>query len=167
MATVSAWSAEQSVRFIRSLRAKITSLVGDDADTIRDTIEGEVEIEAVAGALIKAYGETKAQAAGLAAYAKEIAEKQREFEDRAQHYRDLIFEALTAAEQQQVRTLFGTASISAGRDRTVVHDESILPAWMFRSEPDLAQVKAALTAGEVVPGAAIEKGPPSLTIRVK
>ena len=39
------WAAECAIRFMKALRGKLEAQVGDDEEVIRDTIEGEVDVD--------------------------------------------------------------------------------------------------------------------------
>lgn len=62
-----------------------------------------------------------------------------------------------------------TVSVQAGRPGVVVTDAAALPTEYVRVEtsPDLTKIKAALARGEVIPGAELTNGAPSIIVRTK
>jgi hypothetical protein len=164
----SGWDAVQATRFIGHLRARLTTLMQDDPDeeVIRDTIEGEIDLEAICNRLLEERGSALAKAACFKALASKYAEYASVAAARADRYDTYLLEAMLAARQQKVACDLGTISVAQGRMSTKVVDEAKLPPWFFKSTPDVVKVKAAIEKGETVPGAEVVRGPDYLTIRL-
>jgi hypothetical protein len=62
-----------------------------------------------------------------------------------------------------------TVSISAGRPRPIVTDESAIPAMFIRtiSAPNMQLISAAVREGNIPPGVEISNSAPTLTVRTK
>jgi hypothetical protein len=63
----------------------------------------------------------------------------------------------------------GTVSRTKPRQKIVIEDPSEIPSQLMRitETPDLTAIKQQLEAGEFVPGATVEVGNPSVTVRIK
>ncbi len=176
---------------MKILRARLED-VTDDNEVICDTIEGEVDIDAVLNALIGSRAETLARAEGLKAYIEQL----RESVDRAEKYADrietLIMEALNAAGIPKWSGLKGGAAIVPGGLSVEVINEALIPVGFWKrpdpvidksairplllaaheqcqeitGNPALTddERKSALAEVKGVPGAQLKQGSPTLRI---
>jgi Siphovirus Gp157 len=75
---------------------------------------------------------------------------------------------MEVAELKKLATPAATLSLKANPPSCVVYDEDILPKQylVFQApKPDKNAIKAALKAGESVPGASLSNQPDSLSVR--
>ena len=81
----------------------------------------------------------------------------------------LALEACGGPGAATVETEHHTARLNPGGKRVEITDEKALPAdcWRVKQEPDKALVKAFLSKGQTVPGAALVQSPSSLVITSK
>jgi hypothetical protein len=171
--TISAWSAQCAVQYIQGLRQKLQAMLAGgeedviaDLDVIRDTIEGEVDVEAVTAALIKAHEEAKADEVKFKSLEAQYCEARKCAEARKERFRNLIEVALRAAGQESVRTWLGTARIQQGRKTIQIIDASKLPPdpEFWRMEPNKSAVVEAFKAGKLIPGVEEVEGDPFLVV---
>jgi Siphovirus Gp157 len=69
--------------------------------------------------------------------------------------------------QAKVAQPMGTISRTKPRLSLRIVSEADIPSQLCKSVPDSAAIKAQLEAGETVPGAVLEAGEASITVRVK
>lgn len=158
----------QEVAALVALRQHITRSLTDDEVAIRDTIEGETDLDRLFGALVQLEGETRAEAAALLDYMGELKERREGIERRAERLRELLTIAMQASGQQTWRTPYGTVTMPKPRDNVIVVNEALLPEWAWRQpEPvvDKSQINERVRAGESVPGVELRTADPSVTIR--
>jgi hypothetical protein len=72
---------------------------------------------------------------------------------------------MTAARQHKVKLPVATLSILAGRPGVVIDDVAALPQGFTRLEPVKSAIKQSIENGEDVPGAHLEAGPDTVSIR--
>ena len=148
----------------------------DDAETI-DAETGEiirVDLSAELDALRMAREEKLENVAcwvknlsayidGAKAEEKNLADKRRAAERRVESLKAWLLAAMTRADGTTDRLKTARASISVRRNPpTTVGDDELLP-WTYKTvkqviTPDKAAIKAALLAGQEVPGAHLEYG---------
>ncbi len=162
----SRWAAEQGVSFIKALRGRIEAMVGDDEQAIRDTIEGEVDVDPIMEKLIGLRQEAKAMAASRKELAQRYAEACKADEARAEKVETLILECLQASGQEQWKGAAGTASIRQGSWSCEILDATHIPLQYMKPVPNVAMIKEDLMAGKEVAGAHVIRGGDTLTIRL-
>jgi hypothetical protein len=195
VSNLSAWAAEHQVKFLKHLRGRLETVVeGDDAlEVIRDTIEGEVDIDAIFNALLGSRAETLARAEGLKTYIAELQGSVDAAERYAERVKTLIYEALVSAGQDGWKGLKGSVSITPGGKSVEVINEALVPhKYWKRPDPVLdkqairplaleaekqreeiagdasltdEERKKKLAAVVGIPGVTVKTGEPTLTIR--
>lgn len=140
----STWASVQVVNFIKALKAHVVSLVGDDEQAIRDTIEGEVDLDGLVSGLLEERAILLAEAVALKALAAARTEAARDKIARAERIESLIAEGLRAASQDQVKVVNGTCSIVAGGLSVEVTDEAIVPFEYFKPKLETGLLRTAL-----------------------
>lgn len=142
--TRTVWHAQQQIAFIESLRKQIATLT-DDAEAIRDTLEGELaagEFEGVISCLLHARAEELAIAEGRAAYIETLEAANRAAKGRAEKIKEMIGAAMRAASQDRYKGALGTVSFGRGRDQVIIEDEAKLPPEYVKPVVDKALVNA-------------------------
>jgi hypothetical protein len=139
----------------------------DDEELLRDMLEGCSDAFEILDRLIAA-----AQGdAALEAAARELAQRQtqraRRFAERVAGYRGAIRLVLDAMGVRKAERPGATVSVSAGRVSVEVFAPADVPSQLRKpGEPDKAAIKAALEAGEDIPGARLVKGADTISMRV-
>jgi hypothetical protein len=72
---------------------------------------------------------------------------------------------MTTANVHKVKLPIATLSIIAGRPGVVIDDVRALPQGFTRLEPVKSAIKQSIENGENVPGAHLEAGPDTVSIR--
>jgi hypothetical protein len=142
----------------------------EDDEVLRaDMIEGETRAFEFLSRLVRSIGATQAIAAGTADYIGELQERKARFERREYALRALITKVLNSAGITKAELAEATVSIRAGVPKVVIINEHEIPREFLRikTEPDKTKIKAAITAHEHVPGAALSNSEATLTIHIK
>jgi hypothetical protein len=179
--TTELWHQHLKLQALKSLRGHLDGLT-DDEQTIRDTIEGETDLDALIGNLIALRQDALAIAEARKDLARRYREGATEQEIRAERIEEMIHQALVAASQHAWSGPVGTASIKRGSISCEITDPMQVPIAYQKAEPDKAAIKRALTemakcsgiAGKLfevftaadLPGARLVRGPDSLMIKI-
>lgn len=157
---------------VEALRADLLKLT-DDEDAIRDTIEGASSIQDMIGQMLASIGQDDALCDGIAAFIKDLQARRSRIEQRIEAKRALVERSMVAASLPKLETPAGTAFLSQRKPQARITSEADIPArfWVQPAPPapklDRAALAEALRAGETVPGAELDNGSVSLTVRVK
>lgn len=157
---------------LTKLRADVAALMAahpelaEDADFAADVIEGETDAAAIVERLIIERREAIANAEAMSKLASEYERLSERWMARADHKRAVVGLVLDATGQAKIKTPAGTASLQAGRVSLELAPDFTPPQGYARVkvEPDKTAIKAALEAGEVMPGARLVTGKPIVRI---
>lgn len=160
---------------LKSVRDQITALMlaqpelADDEVLREDMIEGQTNAKEFLSQLVRKIGATQAIANGTADYIGELQERKARLERREYALRSLIFKVMQTAELKKAELPEATLSVRAGQPKVVIVNEQEIPRDFLRikTEPDKSRIKAAIGAGEHVPGAALSNSEPTLAILTK
>lgn len=154
---------------LAQLAAQLRAEIGDDDATILDTLDGEFDVFDLADALI---GEMLGSR-DLANAARERADEMRRRADRldarADKRRALLVALLRAIGVTKLERPMATISLRTGQVSVLIEDEAAVPTQLCTVRevrtPDKKAIRAALEAGESVPGARLSVGPETVTVR--
>ena len=120
-------------------------------------------------AAIVALDDAEAQAAAEVRAAQARQNTVTDARDKAREALRLALEACGGPGAATVETDHHTARLNPGGKRVEITDEKALPAdcWRVKQEPDKALMKALLTQGKTIAGAALVQSPSSLVITSK
>lgn len=158
---------------LSQLRAAHDALVAanpelaDDAEFLADVIEGETDAVDIMAGLIRERREALAHADAMQALATQYEALSERWAARADHRRKLMAAVLEATGLRKMATPQGTVSVSPGRVSLAL-DEGFEPPQGYartKIEPDKSAIKAALEAGETMPGARLVTGNPIVQVR--
>lgn len=160
-------------QFLTQLRAAHAALIeahpelASDDDFLADVIEGETDAPAIMQRLIIERRESLANGEAMDKLANDYAALSDRWTARAEARRKLMGLVLDAVGLRKMTTPAGTVSVSAGRVSLVLADDFTPPQGYARTriEPDKTAIKAALEAGEVMPGASLVTGKPIVQVR--
>lgn len=129
----------------------------DEAAALEEALQGVVTGYLGATELAKA---AKARATDAAARAQR-------FDNRAARFKGIIQAAMHAMDWRKREWPEATVSLRAPQPGVQIIDETELPEAFVRiaRSPDKEAIRAALKAGETVPGAALTNGMPGIQIR--
>jgi len=142
----------------------------DEDEVLRaDMIEGSTGAFEFLSTIVRKIGATQAIATGTAEYIGELQERKARLERREYSLRGLIAKVMNSAGLTKAELAEATVSIRAGVPRVVITNEHEIPREFLRikTEPDKTKIKAAINAGEAVPGATLSNAEPTLAIHVK
>lgn len=155
-------------RAVRSLVESYPELA-DDAGLRADMIEGETDLHRIASRLVLAKVDADAMAASIKAIRQDYADRQGRYEAKADAARQSLAEIMAIADLPKLELPEATVSRMAGKNSVEITNSRDLPQGFFEIErkPLKLAIKAALHAGENVPGARMVTGPDTITVRVK
>jgi Siphovirus Gp157. len=141
----------------------------EDEQLREDMIVGETEIESIVKRLVKIRTEASAMAAAVKQIKQDNAERQARFERKADGASALLKSLLLAADLDKVTLPEATVSVTKPRTKCVIDDVNKLPQGFYVTErkPKTAEIKAALEAGEQIPGARLELVEEGLMVRTR
>lgn len=146
---------------------------GDDEELVSDAIEGETSLKEVIASVVDEIDEGEVLIAGLKAKEQAFAERRRAIEERNERRRAAIEQAMIATEQDKLLLPTATVFISKRRPGLIVKNEADIPSEFFieqeRPAPKLDKkaLIAALDEGREIPGAELDNGTISLSVRRK
>jgi len=150
---------------VSSYRADLDALnaLDLDAQTYADTLDGmQGALQDKLRAVIAYSLDLEIEATGAAAASKRMKERAESLDSRVKWLRDYALRAMEATGLGEISTDEWAAKIAKKPPAVVIADGIELPAEYVRTtvktEPDKAALKAALTAGAVVPGVSLVAG---------
>jgi len=150
------------------LKEKLIATYGEDADLLRDMVEGETGLHE---AIVKASLELAAvegEKEGIEIAIAKLKARLTRHCERAQGIRDAIQAAMETAELTSLKTPAATLSIRPSPPSVEITDQAALPAIFLKQPPpvpDKNALKASLKSGEAIPGAMLSNQPPALSVR--
>lgn len=157
-------------RAAEGLRAALAAIIDieEDAETVRDTIEGETGLhEAIAG-VMDAIDEDEVFSAGIKAKVEELVKRKARIENRIKRKKVAIEAAMQAGELKRLEIPIATLSLRKVPPALEIIDEDLVPnAFWKLKDPvlDRKSLTSALRNGEAVPGAVLGNGSVSLSVR--
>lgn len=146
---------------------------GDDAELVADSIEGETNLVEALEAAVAEIDECEIVIVGLKAKEEAFEARRKQTEDRVERIRAVIEQAMMATEQYSMRLTTATISLTKRKAGLVITNEPDIPArfWVEQERPapklDKRALAEALAANEAIPGATLDNGSLSLTVRRK
>lgn len=152
----------------RNLLSDMRDLLGDDADLIATTIEGETELTEVASKALGRILELNGMMDGIAGMMASLKDRGERLEQQRDNLRTLLGVAMETGCIKRLETPLATASLRAVPPKAEIIDEAAIPARFWKpQEPKLDKraVLDALKAKEPVPGATLSNG--GMTVSIK
>jgi hypothetical protein len=150
------------------LRERIVAEYGEDADLVRDMIEGSTDIHKLIEWAAHELAAVEGEKEGIDAAIGKMKERLSRHCRKAEAIRGGIQAAMETAELPSLKTPAATLSLRASPPRVEITDLAALPA-IFLTQPapvaDKNAIKAALKGGETIPGAVLSNQPPALSVR--
>lgn len=143
----------------------------DDKELIADTIEGETGLVEAIDAALSEIDECEVIIAGLKAKEQAFEARRKTTEARAERIRALIEQAMVATDQQTLRLPTATISLSRRQPGLVITNEADIPTkfWVEQERPapklDKKALAEALKNNERIPGASLDNGTVSISVR--
>ena len=145
----------------------------DDVELVADVIESETSLHETIAAAVDQIDNLEVMVIGLKAKEEAFADRRKAIEARSESLRAAIEQAMISAEQINIPLPTATVFISKRKPALIVENEAEIPSEFFveqeRPAPKLDKraLAAALADGRAVPGAMLDNGTVSLTIRRK
>lgn len=160
---------------ISSFKAHVASLLDqhpelvEDEDLRADMFEGETDLHQLIDRLLRIKLDADTMAAAVKARKQDIADRQARFERKADGAKALLKDILIAADLPKVTLPDATISITKPRTKVSILDINELPQGFYAVErkAKAAEIKAALEAGEKIPGAELTLGSEGIMVRTK
>lgn len=156
---------------VAEARDTILELLAGDEDVraLTDTLEMVSELPEIADALLAELAETEALAEGLAARQARAKVRLTRLNARAAALRDGLRSLMLASGLRTLERPEGTISLAKGQEVVRYADDFDCPSQLTKRPPpperDGAAIKAALKAGEVIPGAWLERAADNIRVR--
>lgn len=145
----------------------------DDAELVADMIEGETNLVEAIDKAIAEIDECEILIVGLKAKEATFEARRKSVENRAERIRALIEQALVATDQQSMKLPSATLSLAKRAPNVVLLNEADIPSrfWIEQDRPapklDKKALAEALRSKEIIPGATLDNGTISLSVRRK
>ena len=159
---------ELETKAAQRLKEQLVAVYGEDADLIRDSIEGETSLHEAIGRATLELAAVEGEKEGIELAIAKLKARLTRHCDRAAGIREAIFRALEAAELPKLKTPAATLSVRPSPPRVEITEPSLIPAvFKVMAEPtiDKRAIGDALKSGESVPGAMLSNSPPALQVR--
>lgn len=140
--------------------------LADDLDLLSGTIEGETDFDALLDAILEQFFDRVTMKEAVSNRIETLQARVARFDKAAELFKGLARSLVEESGQQSIRRPTATLVISKGRPRLVLDDDFNAQGYMrVKTEPMRADISAALDAGNHIPGARIEQGEPTFSIR--
>lgn len=147
--------------------------VDDDAEFREDTVEGETDIHGAIAQALAEIDEAEILIEGGKAKIEQIGTRVASEQKRVERVRALIERAMVTLELPTMRLPTATLSVAKRKPGLIVTDESAIPTRFYVQPPapppklDKKALLEALNDNEAIPGASLDNGSVSLTVRRK
>ena len=170
--TAPTFTLERQTAGAKSLAADIRARFGDDDDLLADAIEGQTDAMEAVSRLLVWLNERGADVEALKTLEADYAARRRRYEEQVKSARAALATFMDATNLRKIERPEGTLSLrDAGPSVTYSadFDPERLPEELrrWKCEADRPAVKAALEAGQTLPGAVLTNGGTTLAVRVK
>jgi Siphovirus Gp157 len=149
------------------LRATFTEI---DDKTLQDTLEGLSSLPEVLAVVVRSYLDDLSLTAALGMRVANMQERLARFEARAEKKRALVTQVMERAQLKKLQEPDFTVSLRAVPPGLVVSDDAQIPADYWKPQPpklDKRGLLATLSAGENVPGAMLDNGGTTISVRTR
>lgn len=170
MTAPSAFRLEQAIATLQAARARMAE-AGLSPEDIAEAVgpeDGDVrDVREALARLLRHAVLAEATAEAMAELQRRMADRKARFQRQASEARATAFAVMDALGERKVEFPDLTVSIRPGLPRAVVLDVDALPDAFVAIErkPRLREILGALQAGEDVPGAVLNNGIDTLTVR--
>lgn len=143
--------------------------LSEDESLRADILDAETDFHKLIDSLVKRKLDAREMAAGAKARKQEVGERQSRFERQEAGFDTLIKGLMQFADMQKVVLPEATVSITKPRTVVEITDLDAIPQGYakFEKRADKAALKAAMEAGEKIPGAALVLSDDGLMVRTK
>jgi len=151
--------------------AEILAPYRDDEGAYADTLDGETSVMDLIDREIAAMQADEALAGAILAQISAMTARRNRLALRAEAHRKNIGLILRHADLRKAERPLATVSLRPGTVSVRIVDEAEIPSQLMREKvtraPDKAAIKAQIEAGVDVPGATLDPGEETISVRVK
>lgn len=154
----------------RDLVSRLRTLCGDDEQAFLDTLEGESDVTEAARRVVRWMNEQDAAEGSMKSLAAIYKARGQVFEARVEGARNALFHLMQYLGVKTMPLPEATLSVTVGKVKVLGEpDVDQLPDNLVRvkREPDMGAIKAALDAGQKVPGCSLSNATPGFSVRVR
>jgi len=148
----------------------IRDMLGDDFDdaTFWDTLDGETDAGEILDRLIWNAQTDQHLADSIKEHEASLRARRQRMEARVAAHKAAMLSILDAADVKKAERPCATVSRRSGSMSVQIVDEDSVPTQLCKivRSPDKTAIKKLLEAGEVVPGAQLQRGADGVTVRV-
>lgn len=158
---------EREAEAAKALRQSLAAFE-DDADIIRDTIEGETDLHEAIAEVLAMVTEAEVIEAGLKEKIAQFTARKSAVEKRIDSLRAIIGQAMVIGEIKTLPLAEATLSIADTAPKAIITDEAQIPARFWKPQDptlDKRALNEAVKAGEEIPGVTRSNGSVSLKVR--
>lgn len=151
------------------LKEKLIATYGEDADLIRDMVQGETSLHEAIAAAAEQLAIAEGEQEGIENTMGRLKLRHDRAKARVEGIRDAIQAAMETAELKSLKTPAATLSMRPSPARLEITDPKAIPSvFMVQPAPvpDKNAIKDALKAGEVVAGCTLSNQPHALSVRM-
>lgn len=144
---------------------------GDDAELLADAVEGETSLHESISAVIDRIDEKEVARLGLEAKIAAFQERHASLKKSIEFDRAAVEQAMIATDQPKILLPTATVYIARRKPALIVENEADIPSEFFTPQEtpapklDKRALAAALAEGRSIPGATLDNGTVSLTVR--
>jgi len=154
----------------RHVLESYADILGDDADLIAWTIEGETDMHGAIAAAIARIQNASSMAFMLDTHIKHLSARRDRLEAQVESLRQLVAVAMEAAQMKRIETPVATVSLRPTPPKVEVISEADIPARFWKPQDpklDKRALLAALKAKEPIPGATLSNGGMTINVGMK
>lgn len=159
--------ADETARQMEALLRQYPELA-DDEQLRADTFEGATNLNSVLKRLCNVLNSTEALLEGVRVDAAQLSKRRARFEARIEAVKGMMCSLLEVGKLEKVELSSATIFLRKKARSLVITDESALPSSMLKTvfQPMKAEIKKALLEGADIPGAQLDNGGTSVTVRM-
>lgn len=158
-----------------TVKAHITNLLAaypelaEDDDLRADMFEGETDFNKIVARCLNDRQEAETMASAVKARISDLSDRMKRYERKSAAMKSLILDMMAAADLPKLELAEATLSLRDPVPSVNVLDVDELPQGFFKVEKraDKTAIKKSILAGEAIPGAELQLGDQTLTIRTK
>jgi hypothetical protein len=156
----------REIQIAGQVKAHIAALT-DDSQTIRDTLEGETDLEGLIRKVTLAVGEAEAHVASLRDLISQYGQRREQIEAQIEALRNLIVKAMELGEWKTLKLDVATLSVRPVAPKLQITDETQIPPGFWRTPDPQIDCKSLLETLKKgpVPGASLSNGGVTVSIR--
>lgn len=159
------------IHLIERVSALLVDMLGEDfdAETFWDSLDGETDVLDIADRIIRHMQNDAALADAAKAQADILAARAKRLSEREKAHKAALLTILDATGQKKLERPGATVSRRSGSISVRILNADDVPSQLCTvktvTSPDKAAIRKAIEAGEVIPGAELERGPDGVTVR--